>query len=100
MEQKAKRCIWTVSDRDCAVLELRATGLRFKEIGRQLINLADGSRGVTQGAARAAYHIAVEHKRRAEIKKKRDAEFSEIAVYCQSVCEVIEHNTVLVKKSE
>ena len=100
MEQKAKRCIWTVSDRDRAVLELRATGLSFKEIARQLINLSDGSRGVTQEAARAAYHIALRHVEQAEIKKKRDAEFSEITAYCQAVCEVIQRNTVLVKNLE
>ena len=84
-----KRFIIPVTKRDLEVLDLRADGLTFEEIGKKLFNKKTGKTGVSTSAARIAYQTALMRTVYEEEKRHKEEAQQYAEEYCKAVCKII-----------
>ena len=78
-----------VTARDLEVLDMRADGLTFSEIGAKLQNKITGKMGVTIHAANLAYRGALRRTVYWEEKRFKQEAQEYAEAYCKAVCEII-----------
>lgn len=83
-----------MNEKELEVLELRESGLGFKEIAERVINEYTGKLGISVNRARQIYEKALLKKPRYEQKKAKEPKIA----YVRSICEILLDDTKYIYK--